>query len=67
MSLLKTIKNILAGMSTLTILPPELPTRDYLKFLKRTDSEALADDWKKVGQDFQQALYKFEQNNNRNY
>ncbi len=55
------IKNLLHGASTIINLCPN--TRDDLRmrFLERSDAEALHSDWAKVGEDLRKALDQYAQ------
>lgn len=53
-------KHWLKGASTVLVLFPDTGTRMRRRFLERTDAEALAGDWQRVGDDLRSAIRKYE-------
>ena len=53
-------KHWLKGASTVLVLFPDTGTRMRRRFLERTDAEALAGDWQRVGNDLRSAIRKYE-------
>lgn len=53
-------KHWLKGASTVLVLFPDTATRLRKRFLERTDAEALAGDWQRVGDDLRNAIRKYE-------
>ena len=53
-------KHWLKGASTVLVLFPDTATRMRKRFLERTDAEALAGDWRRVGDDLRSAIRKYE-------
>lgn len=53
-------KHWLKGASTVLVLFPDTATRMRKRFLERTDAEALASDWQRVGDDLRSAIRKYE-------
>lgn len=53
-------KHWLKGASTVLVLFPDTGTRMRKRFLERSDAEALAGDWQRVGDDLQSAIRKYE-------
>lgn len=53
-------KHWLKGASTVLVLFPDTGTRMRKRFLERTDAEALASDWQRVGDDLRSAIRKYE-------
>lgn len=51
-------KHWLKGASTVLVLFPDTATRMRKRFLERTDAEALASDWQRVGDDLRSAIRK---------
>ena len=50
----------LKGASTVLVLFPDTATRMRKRFPERTDAEALAGDWQRVGDDLRNAIRKYE-------
>ncbi len=50
----------LRGASTVLVLFPDTATRMRKRFPERTDAEALAGDWQRVGDDLRSAIRKYE-------
>ncbi len=55
------IKNLLRGASTVMSLYPNTGDELRMRFLDRSDAEALHDDWVKVGEDLRKAMSQYEQ------
>ena len=53
-------KHWLKGASTVLVLFPDTATRMRKRFPERTDAEALAGDWQRVGDDLRNAIRKYE-------
>ena len=53
-------KHWLRGASTVLVLFPDTATRMRKRFPERTDAEALAGDWQRVGDDLRSAIRKYE-------
>lgn len=53
-------KHWLKGASTVLVLFPDTGTRMRKRFLERSDAEALAGDWQRVGDDLRNAIRKYE-------
>ena len=53
-------KHWMRGASTVLVLFPDTATRMRKRFLERTDAEALAGDWQRVGDDLRSAIRKYE-------
>lgn len=53
-------KHWLKGASTVLVLFPNTATRMRKRFLERSDAEALAGDWQRVGDDLRSAIGKYE-------
>lgn len=51
----------LKGASTVLVLFPDTTTEMRKRFLDRTDAEALAGDWQRVGDDLRSAIRKYEE------
>lgn len=54
-------KHWLKGASTVLVLFPDTGTRLRKRFLERTDAEALAGDWQRVGDDLRSAIRKYDE------
>ena len=54
-------KHWLRGASTVLVLFPDTGTRMRKRFLERTDAEALAGDWQRVGDDLRNAIRKYDE------
>ena len=50
----------LKGASTVLVLFPDTTTEMRKRFLERTDAEALAGDWQRVGDDLRSAIGQYE-------
>lgn len=53
-------KHWLKGASTVLVLFPDTTTRMRKRFLERSDAEALAGDWQRVGDDLRSAIGQYE-------
>ena len=53
-------KHWLKGASTVLVLFPDTTTRMRKQFLERSDAEALAGDWQRVGDDLRSAIGQYE-------
>lgn len=51
----------LRGASTVLVLFPDTATRMRKRFLERSDAEALAGDWQRVGDDLRSAIRKYDE------
>lgn len=51
----------LKGASTVLVLFPDTATRMRKRFLERTDAEALAGDWQRVGDDLWNAIGRYDE------
>lgn len=60
-------KNIIRGMASVLDIFPRVRTIEEIKedypFLKKTDTEALKEDWRKIGEDFKKVMGEFEEKN----
>lgn len=54
-------KHWLKGASTVLVLFPDTGTRMRKRFPERTDAEALAGDWQRVGDDLRNAIRKYDE------
>lgn len=54
-------KHWLRGASTVLVLFPDTGTRMRKRFLERSDAEALAGDWQRVGDDLRNAIRKYDE------
>ena len=54
-------KHWLKGASTVLVLFPDTATRMRKRFLERSDAEALAGDWQRVGNDLWNAIEKYDE------
>ena len=54
-----TVQNILYGMSSLSIFPPQRRTYEEITGFK-TDTEAIAHDWEEISKDLSYAIKRFE-------
>ena len=53
-------KHWLKGASTVLVLFPDTTTRMRKRFLERSDAEALAEDWQRVGDDLRRTIGQYE-------
>lgn len=53
----------LKGAASILVLFPDTTDRMRKRFLERSDAEALAEDWQRVGDDLRTAIRKYEAEN----